>query len=243
MTRAPETTPEEAHIPQALGIFLQEPEKPMKYSWWARFWDRRAGRADRTKPPTNTGDVPVADTPWLRRLRGECGTMIAKERVRTEALVAVIDRELQELRARHYRAEVVIEQASNAEGRRVSELEITDDVVGAGEHYSSPEERIQRRRRERTQAMDRLRRRREAAEAELLELAPRIEVLTQERTSHWVLLQERCRRLVEHHQRRAGTYVRAMERRRDGVVWRVPELDILGWAAAQPGTGGLPVTH
>lgn len=171
MTRAPETTPEEAHIPQALGTFLQEPEKPMKYSWWARFWDRRAGRADRTKPPTNTGDVPVADTPWLRRLRGECGTIIAKERVRTEALVAVIDRELQELRARHYRAEVVIEQASNAEGR-VSELEITDDVVGAGEHYSSPEERIQRRRRERTQAMDRLRRRREAAEAELLELAP-----------------------------------------------------------------------
>ena len=41
----------------------------------------------------------------------------------------------------------------------------------------------------------------------------------------------------------AGTYVRAMERRRDGVVWRVPELDIPGWAAAQPGTGGLPVTH
>lgn len=242
MARAPETTPEDAHIPQALGPFLQEPEKPMKYSWWARFWDRRAGRADRTKPPTNTGDVPVADTPWLRRLRGECGTIIAKERVRTEALVAVIDRELQELRARHYRAEVVIEQASNAEGR-VSELEITDDVVGAGEHYSSPEERIQRRRRERTQAMDRLMRRREAAEAELLELAPRIEVLTQERTSHWVLLQERCRRLVEHHQRRAGTYVRAMERRRDGVVWRVPELDIPGWAAAQPGTGGLPVTH
>ena len=231
MTRAPETTPEEAHIPRALGTFLQEPEKPMKYSWWARFWDRRAGRADRTKPPTNTGDVPVADTPWLRRLRGECGTMIAKERVRTEALVAVIDRELQELRARRDRAEVVIEQAADAEGR-VSALKITDDVVGAGEHYSSPEERIQRRCRERTQAMDRLRRRREAAEAELLE-----------RASHWVLLQERCRRLVEYHQRRAGTYVRAMERRRDGVVWRVPELDIPGWAAAHLGTGGLPATH
>ena len=138
MTRAPETTPEEAHIPRALGTFLQEPEKPMKYSWWARFWDRRAGRADRTKPPANTGGVPVADTPWLRRLRGECGTMIAKERVRTEALVAVIDRELQELRARHDRAAVVIEQAADAEGR-VSAREITDDVVGAGEHYSSHE--------------------------------------------------------------------------------------------------------
>ena len=29
MTRAPETTPEDAHIPQALGPFLQEPEKPI----------------------------------------------------------------------------------------------------------------------------------------------------------------------------------------------------------------------
>ena len=103
--------------------------------------------------------------------------MIVKERIHTEALVAIIDQELQELRARHDKAEVVIEQASNAEGR-VSALKITDDVVGAGEYYSSPEERIQRRCRERTQAMDQLRRRREAAEAELLELAPRIEVLT-----------------------------------------------------------------
>jgi len=34
-----------------------------------------------------------------------------------------------------------------------------------------------------------------------------------------------------------------MERRRDGVVWRVPELDIPEWAAAHPGTGGLPATH
>ena len=242
MARAPETTPEDAHIPQALGTFLQEPEKPMRYSWWARFWDRRAGRADRTKPPADANGVPVADTPWLRRLRGECGTIIAKERVRTEALVAVIDRELQELRARCDRARATAEQASEAE-ERLSAREITDDVVGAGEHYSSPGERIQRRCRERARAVERLRKRREAAEAELLDLAPRIEVLEQERNSHWVLLQERCRRLVEHHQRRAGTYVRAMERRRDGVVWRVPEFDIPGWAAAQPGTGGLSATH
>ncbi|RRD48755.1 hypothetical protein [Arachnia propionica] len=227
--------PDHAHVPDALPFFLLLPGKPLRYSLWSRFWDRWAGRRDRTDATRTSGDdAPVADTPWLTRLVSECSNVITAERIRTEALVAVIDRERAELEARLHRAEAVA-TSSQAELQRISDAPIGDGIVGTGEQFSSPEERLQRRQLERAAAVSAQEGRIASANAEVLEINARLEVLTQERRSHWAVLRERVRNLVKHYRRRASTYVRAMERRRDGVTWQVPDIPCPDWALADLG--------
>lgn len=234
-----ELGPEHAHVPDALTFFLLRPGKPLRYSWLTRLGDRWAGRMDRTDAPATTGgEPPVADTPWLKRLTSECGNIIASERVRTEALVAIIDRERAELTARLSRVEAVA-AANQAELDRLAKDPpfSGDAVVGAGEQYSPAEERLQRRHRERARTVAALVDGVNSAKAEALQITSRLQILKQERHSHWVVLLERIRTLVEHYRRRIGTYVRAMEHRRGGITWQVPDLPHPAWAVAELGLG------
>lgn len=231
--------PDHAHVPNALPVFMLRPSKPLRYPLWTRLSDRWAGRRDRADAPRTAGDeAPVADTPWLNRITGECDHRIAVERVRTEALVAIIEREEADLTARIQRAETII-TAGQVELERISEVPISDDVVGSGEHYSPAEERLQRRRLELASARAATQDRITSAADELLEINARLEVLAQERRSHQAVLKERVRNLTKYYQRRAATYVRAMERRRDGITWQVPELRCPDWAVTALGTGNL----
>lgn len=232
-------SPKHAHIPEVLKFFLLRPGKPLRYWCWTRFWDRWSGRKDRTDAsPAPSNEPAVADTPWLTRLTNECGNAIASERIRSEALVAVIDREQAELEARLHRIEAIV-ATSQAELKRLGEAPIADSIEGAGEQYSPVEERLQRRRRERARAIAALEGKLNSANAETLEIKARLEVLAQERRSHWVVLQERARNLTKHYIRRASTYVRAMEHRRDGVTCRVPDIPSPAWVVAELGSGGL----
>lgn len=229
--------PQHAHIPGALPFFLLRAGKPLPYPLWTRIGDRRAGRRDRAETTRAPGDeVPVADTPWLSRLTSECSTAIASERIRAEALVAIIDRERAELEARLSRANE-ISDASRAELDKLAAKPVDDGIVGTGERYSQPSERLQRRRLEQAAAIAAAEGRAASATAEMLEIRARLGILDQERRSHLTVLKERARNLTKHYQRRASTYVRALERRRGGITWRVPDIPCPDWAVAELGTG------
>lgn len=229
-----------AHVPQALAPFLLAPDKPRPYRWWTRWADAWAGWRDRTEP----GGAPttqVADTPWLRRLAADCDNATASGRHRTESLVAVLDRRRAALMAAIEQCRDTIDAAA-ADVEEHSAAPITAEVVGAGELYSPPDEILRRRRHERDQRVGGAARQLARARAQLRELNQELEVVEQERQSHWVVLQERTRVLIEYYQRRAATYCRALEQRRDRQFWGVPDLRVPGWASSPLGSGGVADT-
>lgn len=232
-------TPELAHVPDALPAFLLKADRPLPYRWWTRLSDHLAGRRDRLYSDTITlNEPPVAQSPWLQRQLAECATALARGRTRTEALVAVLDRELASLAAD---ADQQAEALASLQAQLV-ELEsapVGDGIVGAGEVFSPPHERQQRRRRERAAQFAQLQRATADAEAARRDIDRQINTLNQERRSHWVVLQERSRQLVELYQRRVCTYTRGMEQRRKGIVLTAPTVATPAWVSAQLGTGGV----
>ncbi|SHJ61181.1 hypothetical protein SAMN02745244_02886 [Tessaracoccus bendigoensis DSM 12906] len=231
-------SPSHASVPEALAPFLAAPDRPVPYRWWTRLSDRWAGRRDRVASRHQpTPEVAEADTPWLRRLIADCNNAVATGRVRTEALVSILDRERATLLGEIDQAKLAIADLT-ADLSHLDAVPITGDAVGPGEMYSSSEERLRRRRHERNQRSGRLNGLLGAARARLADAHKRVEIIEQERKSHWVVLQERTRVLTEYHQRRAATYTGALENRRSGQFWAVPQLEIPDWARADLGTGG-----
>lgn len=238
-TRSIELTSELAHVPSALPVFLLHPERPLRYGWWARSRDSWDGRRDRgcVSEASGGSEPSTAETPWLRRLRAECHNAIGQERTRTEALVAVLDREIAALKAQIAAAETA--GAQREEERRQSDATpVTDAVVGAGEIYSPADERVQRRRLERATTSARLAGQAAAAHEARRTASQQLDVVVQERRNHWIVLQERARVLAEHYQRRASTYIRALERPRRGERFDVPDMGVPDWASADLGAGG-----
>lgn len=231
--------PEHARVPQALPAFLLRPDQPPVYRWWRRVLDRWAGVRDRTPAPEHReGATPVADSPWLRRLLAECAAAIAVGRTRTDALVAVLDVECARVRAEIEVLEGVLDELDEA--RSAADQETIDDtIVGPGELYSPPEERLQRRARQKADKIARLQAQADAVQARLRSARQELGVLEQERRSHWSVLQERTRLLVEHYQRRAGSYTRGLERRRRRVFFVTPTVVAPDWVRADLGTGGI----
>lgn len=231
-------SPSHARVPEALATFLTAPDRPMPYRWWTRLGDRWAGRRDRTAPLHDpVPEVAEADTPWLRSLAAACANAVATGRVRAEALVSILDRERAALLGEIDQAKLAVAELT-ADLARVESVPITGDAVGTGEMYSPSDERLRRRRHERTQRSAALSGQLGAARARLADAHRQLEVIEQERKSHWIVLQERARILIEHHQRRAATYTRALENRRSGQFWAVPRLEVPAWARADLGTGG-----
>ena len=242
MNRLLPITPDLAHVPNALPVFTMRADRPLPYRWWTRLSDHLAGRRDRVNSEASLAtNNAVAESPWLHRLLAECATAIARGRTRTEALVAVLDRELAHLHAGVQQHEDTLETVA----RQINDLldqPITDEIVGAGERYSDPDERLRRHQLNRASELNRLRQQAEAARNAKRRLMREIGTLQQERRSHWVVLQERSRQLVELYQRRACSYVRGMERRRQGIVLTAPTVSAPVWSVADLGTGGLEQT-
>lgn len=232
-------TPELAHVPNALPTFLLKADRPLPYRWWTRLSDHFAGRRDRTfTEEIANSDAPVVESPWLQRQLAECANAIARGRTRTEALVAVLDRELAALSSNVEQQEGVIASLTS-QIATLQDAPVTDEVVGAGERYSDPSERLQRRHRERSIVLGQLRQSLTVAQDARRDLGRQIGTINQERRSHWVVLQERSRQLTELYQRRVCTYTRGMEQRRKGVLLTAPTVTMPSWASAALGTGGL----
>lgn len=231
-------SPDHAHLPRAFHSFLLVPDRPLRYGLWLRFRDTWAGGRDRSTDP-NAGsewsESPVR-SPWLQRLEAECATALAAGRTRAEALVAVIERDRAELESEAAALQLMLSELNESQG--ATEPEPDDAVVGVGERYSSPAERIARRRWEQAGKRARLASDTSAAKARRRAVVQQIAVLEQERRSHWTVLQERGRQLLAHYQRRAGTYTRAMERRREGERLIAPTLPVPEWLGADLGTAG-----
>lgn len=237
MTKKLPLSPGQAHVPAALEVFRAQPPKPLRYGWWRRWRDGAAGRVDgrvrATGPSASVG--VVADTPWLRALAAECGNRVADERARSETLVAILDRERAEAQARLDRLQDLIADRE-AQLQRFKGTQITDAIVGPGEQYSPPDERLRRRVYELAKAKETARSDIASAAGEMRDAKVRVDVLNQQRDSHWTVLQQRVHYLREHYQRRAGIYVRGYSRA-SGADHQPPELLYADWVAAPLGVG------
>ena len=228
-------TPDLAQLPGALPVLLLTPDRPLRYGWMARARDHWAGRLDRTPVGQSHEPGEVAWSAWLQRLTAECHNAIARGRTRTEALIAVLDKERATLEAEARKAEVLVtqlerdiaeQQAAPARDRR------------PGEAFSPDEEVRDRVNLERGTALARLRSAKAEAEDRQRSVLHQIHVIVTQRHSHWAVLQERTRLLVEHHQRRASTYARGMSRPWKGITYVAPVIHTPAWAHAELGTGG-----
>ncbi len=234
--------PQHARVPEALPAFLLVPDRPPVYRWWRRLFDQWAGMRDRTPAAHAPSDeIPTADSPWLQRLLSECGTAIAVGRTRTDALVAILDKEIAQLRAE----EETLTESISALGEERDDVEGTEldpGIVGVGEQYSPRDERLRRRQLQKAGELSRLDGQRTAAQGRLRSIRQEIGILEQERRSHWSVFQERTRLLTEYYQRRAGSYTRGLERRRRRMFFVTPTVTAPDWAVADLGTGGIRET-
>lgn len=231
-------SPDLAHVPNALPAFMLKADRPLPYRWWTRLSDHSAGRRDRTQSETISSDAPVASSPWLQRQLAECANAIAVGRTRTEALVAVLDHELAAMLAAVDQHEAALADLS-AKLRELIAEPVNDAAIGPGGPYSTPQERLRRNQDQRAAELSSLRNAIQTTESTTRELARRIGQLQQDRRSHWVVLQERSRQLVELTQRRVATYTRGLELRRKGIVFTAPTVTAPHWVSAELGTGGL----
>lgn len=227
-------TTDVAHLPDAFAAYQLAHRKPIRYSWWRRFLDGRAGVRDRYRPATEAPPAPVAETPWLQRLVAECHDSIARERTFTEAAVSVLDGELAMLRAEQ---EQLAEAEADLTGKLAAShgVALSDAPASAPERFCTPEEIVQRRSAEHASRVASLRGSLDAATNRRRDVGTRIALLEQERVNHWVLLKERARNLAGYHTRRAATYTRKLERRRAGVHFVAPTIEAPEWATAELG--------
>lgn len=228
-----------ARVPAALPVFLRRPIQPIRYGLWTKFRDWFDGRRDRGPKSAKAGTdatPQVIVSPWLQRLEAECLNTVAQERSLTESLVTVIGRQIAELQGRGEAAQNTVAKLEDSLATEGS-ANVTDEAANAAEQYSSPEERLQRRRREQSRRLSTLGSARDAASEVMRVSAEQIAVLDQEKLSHWTVLQQRARVLFEHYQRRAATYTRSMERRRVGELLRVPVFELPDWVFADVGAG------
>ena len=228
-------SPDHAHLPRAFHAFLLVPDRPPRYGLWLRARDAWAGWRDRSTDPNaeSERDAAPVTSPWLQRLEAEYATALAAGRTRAEALVAVIDGERAELESEAASLGLLLAQLDARHS--APEPEPDDAILGVGERYSTPAERLARRRWEQAGRRARLTSDTSGAEARRRAVVQRIAVLEQERRSHWTLLQQRGRLLQAHYQRRAGTYTRAMERRREGQRLTAPAMPAPAWLGAELG--------
>ncbi|TRY16873.1 hypothetical protein FOJ82_13450 [Tessaracoccus rhinocerotis] len=227
---------DQAHIPDALPVFLLVPDEPLRYGWWTRTRDHWAGRQDRLRGTEHMEPLQTASSAWLQRLFAECGNAVAQGRSRTDALVALLDKEQAALAAEErVAADHIGQLASDLAELQGSPLR---ESLGAGEGFSDDDEVLRRKALERQTALAQLRTAQTQAAERRRTVLQQIDVIVTQKRSHWSVLQERTRQLLEHYQRRASTYARGMSRPSRGITFLAPVLPMPDWAAAELGTGG-----
>lgn len=215
MTTTPSTiTAAQANVPAALNPFLRDPERAIRYRWWTRWFDHRAGTADARRTRTSsprpaTSDDTVLSTPWLARLFYERDTAIRAEQRTTAALTSVLDAQITTAQTH---LETLSEQLNGASERleAVKHMDPADRTPTVSERaYSTAAETSTRSANLHAATLA-------AAEAELSRLhagirADQIHIAERSRdiASHRHILAIRSLHLTAWYQRRAATYARA----------------------------------
>lgn len=212
-------TPAQAAVPAALVAFQRAPEKAPVYRWWTRWSDWRAGRADsrqlKAAPTLHEAGRPargqIAETAWLVRLMFERDSAIGQEHRSTDALVAVLDDSI--AREQSHLEELVSQlEAARAHADQTGQAGPDQGRLGEAEQYATEEEITARRAREHHAALARARSQVEALEEAIATTRANLASLDAAVRSHLNLLTIRSTQLADHYARRAGTYVRALNR-------------------------------
>lgn len=212
-------TPTQAVVPEALDAFQRRPEKAPAYPWWTRWSDRHAGHADgrhlKDAPGLHEASRPargpVAETAWLVRLVCERDSAIGQEHRSTDALIAVLDDSI--AREQSHLDELVTQlEAARSHADQTRQAGPDQGRLGEAEQYGTEEEITARRAREHHTALAGAHSQVEALEAAIATSRASLAALDAAVRSHQNLLTIRCTQLADHYARRAGTYVRALNR-------------------------------